>query len=120
MTVWTLDDLLRVIDGDSLVCDLSRMLDDDGQRQLLERRYDCRLRLVTVDTPERGETGWAQAREDTAAWLSVRPRLQVETYGPDNFGRLLADVYVQGDRSQTLSQYLMRDKGWLPYVRRVG
>lgn len=45
VTVWQLEELTRVIDGDSIVATLLRTVDDDGERQLAERRWDVRLRL---------------------------------------------------------------------------
>lgn len=117
MTVWQIEELTKVQDGDSIIATLLRTVDDDGERQLTERRWDVRLRLVTVDTPELGKPGGKEAREHTAVWLGYRPLLDVETYKRDSFGRTLGDVYVRGKRGETLTQWLMRDCGWPPYVR---
>lgn len=76
------------------------------------------LRLVTLDTPERGdEPGFSQARQDVRDWLAhYEGRLEVETYLSGGFDRLLADVYEIGNRGNTLSQHMLRI-GWNPYVK---
>lgn len=60
----------------------------------------CRLRLVVVDTPERGQPGWTEARDFTAAWCQAHAptltvNLQLTRTGRlwETFGRLMADVY---------------------------
>lgn len=115
--VWQFDPS-SVSDGDTIRASLSRMLDEDGDRQLWEIRKRDRIRLIIVDTPERGEEGWSRARQDTIAWLSqFSPGdLCVETYGRDDFGRLLGDVYPEVNRGDTLTQHLLRVCGWMPWV----
>lgn len=79
-------------------------------------------RLVYVDTPERGDTAnWARANADTKAWIEERAgNLMVTTYGTSGgFDRLLADIWVAGDRNNTLSKYLIIERGWPPYVKGV-
>ena len=87
------------------------------------------LRLVNLNTPERkqqlpeplpdGRAGtWAEARDDVARWLQLYSEhgIRAETWTlENNLGRLLGDVYVTGDRSRTLTSYMLRI-GWPPYT----
>lgn len=50
-----------------------------------------RIRVLGVDTPERGEPGYDEARLLTGAWLAV-DTFTVRACRRDSFGRLLADV----------------------------
>lgn len=116
---WTVTRAVRVIDGDTVVLSVERVLDDDGERQAIERHYAMRVRLVTLDTPERGEVGWGEASRDVVEWLSGHGpgELSVETYGRESLGRFLGDVYVSTDRTATLSQWMLRERGWTPWVK---
>lgn len=85
-------------------------------------------RLVHLNTPEKkqvtpgglpdGRAGtWAEAGDDVRVWLDMYRDhgIRVETWCTEgNLGRLLADVYVEGDRGRTLSQYMLRI-GWPTY-----
>lgn len=59
----------------------------------------ARVRLTIVDTPERSEPGWAEARTFTVDWLGAHPVLMVDMHTTssgryaETFGRYLADVY---------------------------
>ena len=109
---WQIVRVVKVVDGDTVAFEVSRVLDDDGEREIFERVRSMKVRLVTLDTPERGEVGWPEARADVAYWLSVGGPLRVETYGRDAFGRHLGDVYVTGDRGDTLTQHMLTVGGW--------
>ncbi len=74
------------------------------------------MRLIVVDTPERGEPGYVEASQDVARWLALHPELEVETYETAGWDRLLADVYPVGDRGGTLTQHLLQ-LGWPIYSR---
>lgn len=60
-----------------------------------------RFRILGLDTPERGEPGWAEASNIAARWLwadtfDTPPRehdLRARTHKADSFGRWLADIY---------------------------
>jgi micrococcal nuclease len=87
----------RVIDGDTL-----DVIIDVGFRFTTRQR----LRLLELDTPERGEPLWREATEQLRALVTNQP-LTVTTVKQDSFGRWLAHVEVNG---QDVSA-LMRD--WL-------
>jgi micrococcal nuclease len=91
----------RVIDGDSLVVWL-----DLGLGVHLGRGNEgAHLRLLGVDTPERNEPGWDEAKRFTANWLvqatsysePLEWPLVIRTVKADNFGRYLADVFRVSD-----------------------
>ncbi len=124
--IYTLTQVLKVVDGDSvnIACEgmVGRLEDDHAE--LVLRRTLLHCRLVTLDTPERGQEGYVEAGDDVKYWFSTHPferpfsTVHLETYGRDNFGRMLTDFYVAGDRSNTLSQWMLRERGWLPWVPR--
>ena len=82
--------VLRVIDGDTI----------DVQYTPPQIAVEERIRLLYVDTPERGEPLYKEAGEALAALIGDRPvRLEFEQPGtPERggYGRLLAYVYLDG------------------------
>lgn len=89
--------VLRVIDGDTLVIDL-----DMG----FETHTIKRVRLLGVDTPERGEPGYNEAKAFTTSAVLGKD-VYVQTYQADAFGRYLADVwYQEGENEFRLSHEL--------------
>ena len=79
--------LIRVVDGDTIDVDL-----DLG----FHLRARHRLRLLGVDTPERGEPGFAEATATVRQRLEAAQELVVWTVKPDSFGRWLASVWADG------------------------
>ncbi len=119
--IYTLTQVLKVVDGDSVnvACEgvVGRLTDDHAE--LVLRRTLLHCRLVTLDTPERGQEGYVEAAIDVGRWFGMYwPFIELETYGRDSFGRMLADLYEENDRSNTLSQWMLRERGWLPWVPR--
>lgn len=115
---WAVDVVVKVVDGDSvhLMMSTSPQLVTEDLAQSFSTARPWKCRLVTLDTPERGEVGWAEARNDVASWLAeYADDLRAQTYQRDNFGRVLTDIYVAGDRGNTLSQAMLK-AGWNPYV----
>ena len=88
----------RTIDGDTLVVRI-----DLGLGVHLGRGNEgAHLRLLGVDTPERNEPGWSEARDFTMLWLAeANDRawpLRIITEQADSFGRYLAWVWRVSDR----------------------
>lgn len=96
--------MTRAVDGDTIDVTL-----DLG----FNIRKTERLRLLNVDSPERGEPGWAEATEYVKAALTDQV-LRVRTYKADSFGRYLADVWL-GD--ENFNQRLISSGHAKPYVR---
>ncbi len=88
--------VLRVIDGDTLVARV------DGEPR--------RVRLIGIDTPERGSCGYAEAGAALRALVGDR-RVQLEADPTqdreDRYGRLLASVRRPGAR-RTAQEHLLR------------
>lgn len=126
-TDWAIDRVVSVTDGDTVRLVRSRSLGiSDGLEtfQCDSEPKGVAIRLVNLDTPERGEPGYTEARDDLDAWLSDpawlaawRTDLRVITYPGGGFDRLLGDIYMAGDIGNTASQYMLRERGWLPYVK---
>lgn len=108
--------LTKVTDGDTVRGSIHLNLRSFDGWTMYAWRED-KFRLVTLDTPERGEVGWAQAKADVEAWLSApeRHNLGVRTYGRDSFGRMLADIY-DSETGATLTEHMLRERGWEPWV----
>lgn len=112
--------ITKFVDGDSVHLHWeSDPVDVAYDIQVVARsRFDRprKCRLIIVDTPERGEVGWGDARTFTMEWLTARAGyLRAEFYYPDNFGRMLTDIYEMGSRGNTLTQALLQ-AGYEPYV----
>lgn len=90
--------LLRVIDGDTIVAAI-----DVGFRfQTVQT-----LRLLDLDTPERGQPGFAESRTKLTQLLQ-HEKLIVETVKQDSFGRWLSRVALNVFGIENVSD-LMRD-----------
>jgi endonuclease YncB( thermonuclease family) len=83
----------RVIDGDTVVC----IVDAGFGIWLHKGQEGAHLRLLGVDTPERNEPGWSEARHFTLAWMTeanVQPwPFVIQTQKADSFGRYLATIW---------------------------
>ncbi len=123
-TDWAIDHVVSVTDGDTIRVIRSQVVghtDDLVIAARDRRRNGVAIRLVTLDTPERGEPGYTDAGDDVAVWLLAHQgRLRIETWPGGGFDRLLGDVYVTGDRANTLSQWMLRHGrrglGWDAYL----
>lgn len=115
---WTVQQVTKITDGDSVRLIRRRQLvASDGIGLDLYDLTDVPIRLVTLDTPERGQDGWAQARLDLTLWIAPRAGfLNVVTYGETGgFSRLLGDIFDTRDQTSA-SEHMLR-LGWPPYVR---
>lgn len=79
---WSACDLVRVIDGDTIVC-----------------APDTRVRLILIDAPERSQAPWGERAGARLERLLSRGgiRLETDVQTHDRFGRLLAYVRVRGE-----------------------
>lgn len=97
--------IARWVDGDTVDMIVTKT-SDFGFKMTLDGTYTGRFRLTIVDTPERGEPGWAEATAFCRLHLPAGTRTRVDTYKtPDSFGRYLADIYVGGT---TISSLLLQ------------
>jgi micrococcal nuclease len=79
--------VVRVVDGDTVDLQL-----DLG----FHTRSVQRFRLLNVDTPERGQPGWAECTDFLKFWLATHSNLTALTFKTDSFGRWLA-LIVDGE-----------------------
>lgn len=103
--------LLRVVDGDTVDLDV-----DLG----FTVRHKMRVRLYGIDAPERGQDGWALARDGLADILGFGARLQIRTYRDraDSFGRYLADIYnLVLDPPDHVNAHMIESGFAVPYTR---
>jgi endonuclease YncB( thermonuclease family) len=114
-TVWAVDAVPRITDGDTVRLVRSRVIELDGRRYRLTdaEPTGVPIRLVWLDTPERGQPGYLQARDDLAHWIWDRADITVVCYESAGFDRLLGDLIDAEGNSA--SQYLMIECGWPAY-----
>lgn len=109
----------KVVDGDTVDLLLGKEF-DLGFRIFITATTTQRFRLLGVDTPERGEPGWAEAGEYVRSWLEANAgRARCSSHKTDSFGRWLAYVYVdRGDGTvQSLNDDLIAAGHAEVYVR---
>ncbi|WNM54535.1 endonuclease [Staphylococcus phage S-CoN_Ph23] len=75
----------NVVDGDTI-----DILLDLGFKTTAERR----VRLLNVDTPERGQENYKEATDFTKSCVENK-EIYVQTYKSDVFGRYLANVWYE-------------------------
>ncbi len=101
-------------------CEVSGVIDGDTI-DVVCGRIPHRVRLLNVDTPERREPGYEQAREALARLIDGREvYLLFEEPGKPTlgrYGRLLA--YVLSDSGSNLNLEMIRG-GWSPFYRKYG
>lgn len=74
----------RVIDGDTAVFDI-----DLGFYMWI---HDLHLRFYGINTPEKNEPGWAEAKQYVSSFLDIHPNVTVNIYKQDKYGRWLAEI----------------------------
>lgn len=81
---------------DYAVTEVARVVDGDTVDLRIDLGFHMgallRFRILGLDTPERGQPGWAEATQTARDWLAGRT-LRASTSKADSFGRWLADVY---------------------------
>lgn len=83
--------LVRVIDGDTVVVEI-----------MLGFHVSTRqtVRLLDVDTPERGQPDWGKAKAFVEAWMAGHPFLLLRSSKPnprDKYQRYIADIVCELD-----------------------
>lgn len=78
---------INVIDGDTIDVEIDVGFDFKTQQ---------RLRLYGIDTPERNEPGYGEAKQFVIDQVYLEP-VQIVTYKKDSFGRWLSTVFINGE-----------------------
>lgn len=101
-------------------CIISKVVDGDTV-DVLCSGSKTRVRLLRIDTPEREQPGYEEARDALARMLGSRPlHLVFEEPGVPswgNYGRLLA--YLITERGENLNLEMVR-QGYSPFYRKFG
>lgn len=102
-------EILRWVDGDTVDMRAWKTI-DFGFGQKVTPEHTGRFRLTIVDTPERGEPGWAEATDYCKEMLPAGTVVQIRTYrDPDVFGRYLADITIPGMDTTSISSLLLQN-----------
>lgn len=95
--------VIKIVDGDTI-----DVIIDCGFKSTRAER----LRLNSVDTPERGELNYAEAKQFTFEKVMEKEVL-IQTYKSDVFGRYLANVWYEEDGEEKLLNYELFRNGLL-------
>jgi hypothetical protein len=105
-------------DGDTCLLIRSRIDFLGDHRYRVEDVDPVSIRLVWVNTPERGQVGYRDAADDLSQWLDEAFRmgsLMVVIYYSAGWDRLLGNI-IRAD-GQSASQYLITECGWDIYKK---
>lgn len=97
-------ELTYVVDGDTV--DLAV---DLGFHVKIKDRF----RLLGINTPERGQPGYTEAKAFNAAIMAATPQVKVRTHldATDKYGRMLADIYYPVDGGYASLNQALLDGG---------
>lgn len=98
----------KVVDGDTVDLHLwrSTTLDAFDATISITSKGIRRLRLLGIDTPERGQPGYKEARDYLANWLIENENIFVVMPKRDNFGRNLAWI-INYDTDECVNESLV-------------
>ncbi|MFQ3843333.1 thermonuclease family protein [Staphylococcus pseudoxylosus] len=71
---------------------------------------DRRLRLLNVDTPERGQENYSEATEFVKEKV-LENDIMVQTYKDDSFGKYLATVYYDDGKQERILNNDIKNSG---------
>ena len=98
---------------------VGEVIDGDTLKVVIEDRLES-VRLLNIDTPERGQPGYNRAGEALRRFVGDGPvRLEWDRYQPwsrGTYGRVLALVYVD----QACANVEIVRQGWSPYWTKYG
>jgi endonuclease YncB( thermonuclease family) len=116
---WQVERVSRAVDGDTVRLVRRRVARLDSLEQITRDAHPdgASVRLVWLDTPERGHIDYRKATADLTAWIAdaqQRGPLTVICYdGGAGWDRLLGDLLDADGRSA--SQHMMIECGWPAY-----
>lgn len=107
--------VLRWVDGDTVDLRI-RVVRDFGFHFKLEQTFEDRFRLYGIDTPERGQAGWAEATAEAKRLAPAGSAVTIHTYKDerDKYGRWLAEV-TPVDAEATINRLLVDGGFAKPY-----
>lgn len=93
---------IRVIDGDTIECNIMLTFDT---------RITKKIRLARIDTPEMNEPEGPAAKEAVKNLLQNR-RINLHVMGKDSWGRWIAEVIY---KDENISDWLLGNQYAVPY-----
>jgi micrococcal nuclease len=98
----------RVIDGDTFVISTLTLFGPD----IIPVALPTSIRLVRVDTPERGQPEYKEAKDFLTAL--IEGGVYLEVIARDSFGRWLAEVYIcDNDNKKYNVNDRLINEGWV-------
>lgn len=96
----------RIVDGDTVDFNV-----DLGFRTWMKGRF----RLAGINTPERGQPGWAEANAFLAEQIPIGSWVVIQTYKPplDKYGRWLAVIW-KGETN--INELMVTSQHAVPYM----
>lgn len=91
---------IRVIDGDTIAADVHYKINDSIPIILINQR----IRLARINAPERNTEDGKMIKNWLIDYLSDKQEISIISAKKDKYGRLLAEVYVDG---QNLTDYII-------------
>ena len=98
-------EIMRWVDGDTVWLDV-----DLGFRLKMQTEF----RLMGVDTPEHGQTGYTEAIDAVNGWAPAGSPIDLVSFKPDKYGRWLASVRTAGTKVP-VNDLLVSNKLAVPY-----
>jgi endonuclease YncB( thermonuclease family) len=118
---FTLLDVTHIVDGDTF----DALVQDDDVGEIdgwkLSGQKVIRIRLIHLDTPEKGKPGYEQAGSELREWLETElgywgTLTVLAQVKKDSFGRYISDVFPSYDRARTASEHMLTEanngQGW--------
>lgn len=107
MIPWTFDhvEVTRVVDGDTIDCTI-----DVGFHMRIQQRF----RLIGINTPERGQEGYQEAKSAAEGWFLEHKTFRLSVTKAEKYGRYLVEVLCEDNRS--LNAVLLEAGLAKPYV----
>jgi len=65
-----------------------------------------RVRLAEIDTPERGEPGYAEATEFVKQWVQDSPKIVAHVFKLDKYGRYIIKL-LRSESGEVLNSVLL-------------
>jgi endonuclease YncB( thermonuclease family) len=107
--------VLRVIDGDTFVISTLTIYSVEPYKAMTELPS---VRLLRVDTPEKGQPGFQEARTYLTTLVAGK-LVGLAPRGRDSFGRILAEVFLCELKPPSGNvNDLLRAKGWADTKKR--
>ena len=101
-------DVVKVVDGDTIV--ISLPIDIKVCSITKCGNFKLYIRLIGINTPERNETGYTQAKERLIQLIgSCHNKVFIKFHHYDKYGRILGDIYDPNDTTVSFNKILLKE-----------